>query len=257
MLITLGWATTLYHWRRKWLRQQQAWKWWHQQQAIQSHHTAESIRDGLLQQTFAFRRYLETIGEGKTTDSLATPNQTTRWLERFQTFYHSLETLSDELSPPFIADSLPLALQFTLKNWQSAQAPSQHSAPALSASQLHFPPNWPQSPPHQNQIILSIVTALLTHLPKGYSAQPPNITLSRENKLNALTLQISNVPDQPTSKILELAELQHLKEIFHSLAAGQLEIVSREASPLTIRLCWPNEIPDDTPNDTSSPINSH
>ena len=100
MLITLGWATTLYHWRRKWLRQQQAWKWWHQQQAIQSHHTAESIRDGLLQQTFAFRRYLETIGEGKTTDSLATPDQTTRWLERFQTFYHFLETLSDELSPP-------------------------------------------------------------------------------------------------------------------------------------------------------------
>ncbi|NJM99946.1 MAG: hypothetical protein HC800_24910 [Phormidesmis sp. RL_2_1] len=142
VLITVGWAATLYRWRQKWQRQQQAWQWWHQHQALQSHHTAESIRDGLLQQTFAFRRYLEALEKDGPTSS--SPEQTARWLERFQTFYKSLETLSDELSPPFLADSLPLALKFTLNNWifSPAHGESGHSA---SGPSLHF--NLPTTGP--------------------------------------------------------------------------------------------------------------
>ncbi len=243
MLITVGWVATLRIWQQKLQRQQQAWQWWHQQQAIQSHHTAESIRDGLLQQTFAFRRYLETADQS--TDA-PNPQQTRRWLERFQTFYQSLETLSDELSPPFIADSLPLALKFTITSWQFFPAQSE-TAPAI-----HFdlPTDWPPSSAHQNQAVLSVVTALLTLLlpkgqskshGKGHSANQLNVALSRADASNILTLEIESEPTLVTSTVTELEEFQHLKEIFHSLTAGQLEI-SQAGSALTSRLCWQNDM---------------
>ncbi len=239
MLITLGWAATLYQSQRKWLRQRQAWQWWHRQQTLQAHHKAESIRDGLLQQTFAFRRYLESAPAAASPSAVpSAPEQTTRWLERFQTFYQSLESLSDQLSPPFLADSLPLALQFAVKNWQHEQTLSSQHRPPFSDVQFSFPPDWPQSPPHQNQIILSIVAGLLPLLiPPGHTARQLTITLSQTNTLNALTLQLHNDPDKTTPNILELAEIQHLKEIFHSLIAGRLEI-SQTASSEIARLHW-------------------
>ena len=239
MLITVGWATTLYRWRQKWQRQQQAWHWWHQQQALHSHHTAESIRDGLLQQTFAFRRYLETLEEDGPTSS--SPEQTARWLERFQTFYKSLEILSDELSPPFIAESLPLALKFTLSNW-SFSPPYSESDTSRPSPILHFdlPAEWPHSSAHQNQIVLSIVTALLALLmPECQNVKQINIDLHHTETDNILTLTIENKPGQLTSKITKLAELQHLKEIFHSLAAGRLEI-SQAGTATTGCLSWQN-----------------
>ena len=243
MLITVGWGIALRRWQQKWHRQQQAWQWWHQHQAIQSHHTAESIRDGLLQQTFAFRRYLEIADQS--TDSLNL-QQTRRWLERFQTFYQSLETLSDELSPPFIADSLPLALKFTITGWQSSPAQSE-TAPAI-----HFdlPTDWLPSSAHQNQAVLSVVTALLTLLlpkgqikshGKGHSANQLNVALSQAGTDNILTLKIASEPTSATSKITELEEFQHLKEIFHSLTAGRLEI-SQVGGVLTSHLRWQNDM---------------
>lgn len=262
VLITIGWLSTLYAWRQKWLRQQQAWQWWHRQQAMQSHHTAEAIRDGLLQQTFAFRRYLEIAGEaaeatsGKTTESAASENpqphsaaETARWLERFQTFYQSLETLSDELSPPFLADSLPLALQFTLKNWQPpgqspGQLPGQSSGRQAACPQLQFqlPQDWPHSNAEENQVILSIAIALLTILlPQSHTTDPITVSLTHDlthdNGRNTLSLTIGKDPTHTTSKVLALAELQHLKEIFHSLIGGQLEIKETDTT-LTSNLHW-------------------
>ena len=234
MLITIGWLATLYSWRQRWLRQRQAWQWWHQHQAVQSHQTAESIRDGLLQQTFAFRRYLETAGQGDSGRAIAS-EQNTRWLDRLQTFYQSLESLSDELSPPFVADSLPLALQFTLKNWQSAQGDLFRDRPDL---RLSIPSDQLQSSPHHNQIILSILTTLLTVLtPAGNSHTQLTVNLSHEADLNTLILKISNNTAPPLPKVSEIAELQHLKEIFHSLMTGKLDI-SQETTSITSRIQW-------------------
>lgn len=236
VLMTIGWIATLYAWRQNRLRQQRTWQWWHQQQTLQSHHTAEAIRDGLLQQTFGFRRYLESAIHGETTPvpvTLEVNEQTTRWLTRFQTFYQSLETLSDELSPPFVADSLPLALQFMLKNWERS-----HPSNPSPNIQLQLPAHWPQTPPGQNQIILSIVTELLTLLVREKAiAQTLSVVLKHEDNSYALIFEINNSLNQSTSKILELAEFQHLKEIFHSLTAGQLEI-SKDPSSLIIQLRW-------------------
>lgn len=239
MLTTIGWLATLYAWRQKWQRQQQAWQWWQQQQATHSHHTAESIRDGLLQQTFGFRRYLETLE-----DTISPPNshstqpqaQTDQWLARFKTFHQSLETLSDELSPPFVADSLPHALQFTLNTWHSVQ---RQSAQTLPACQIELPQDWPedQSTSQQNQTLLSTVKALLNlMLPPEHTASQLIVKLSYQDVQNMLMVTIAySEPLTPQAQ----PELEYLKEVFHSLTAGQLEITHKALS-ITGCFSWQN-----------------
>ncbi|NEO99372.1 MAG: hypothetical protein F6K58_11955 [Symploca sp. SIO2E9] len=210
---------------RRWLRQRQAWQWWHQQQVLQLHQQAESIRDGLLQQTFAFRRYLES-----TVSAQPEAKQTARWLEQFQEFYLSLESLSNELSPPFVADSLPLALQFALKDWQRS-----HLELDL---QLNLPTDWSDNSPHKNQIILSMVTELLTLLtPEGNRAERLHLTLTNHSNFYKLTFQLEDVDSLMMLKIVRRSEVTYIKEIFHSLAAGQLEI-SHKGAVLITQLCW-------------------
>lgn len=259
VLITIGWATTLYWLTRKWLRQKLAWQWWHQQQSIQLHHRAESIRDGLMQQTFAFRRYLE-IAEtsaadhrsnseaarllGAQTDTRKAEHvaEQGRWLERFQTFYRSLETLSNELSPPFVTDSLPLALKFVLKDWAASQGDSQRASDSqLAVPQLSVPADWHQVSPHKNQVILSIVSKLLASLASPNTRpQDLQLTLSCKSALHTLAFSLGSSETQATHNLADKPEIQHLKEIFHSLAAGRLE-VSQEGALLTGRLYWRDE----------------
>ncbi|NEP17615.1 MAG: hypothetical protein F6J97_12030 [Leptolyngbya sp. SIO4C1] len=221
VLISVGWAAALFFVVRRWLRQRQAWQWWHQQQMLQRHYQAESIRDGLLQQTFAFRRYLEGMPQSEAEPA-------TRWLDRFQTYYQSLEGLSNQLSPPFVADSLPLALQFALKDWQ-------RSHPALQL-QLDLPTDWPSGSPSQNQTVLSVTMALLRLLTAEATPQRLTLALSREASQHRLIFELAETAAADASA----ARIRHLKEIFRSLAAGQLD-VSRQGATQVGRLCWRDE----------------
>ena len=270
MLITIGWATTMYWLTRRWLRQKLAWQWWHEQQALQLHHQAEAIRDGLLQQTFAFRRYLESAEEstavsskensqihrtGSTaTNSAETPSvqlsstqtsstqtssaQTSHWLAQFQLFYQSLESLSNQLSPPFVADSLPLALQFVLNDWAGHQSLAQGDSCSQAKLDLALPADWPLDAPAKNKVVLSIVTALLGLLTE-YKGHPRELRLAlrREGALSLLTFNLDGIAPQTVQTIFKSPEIEHLKEIFHNLATGRLEI-SYAGESLTCQLCW-------------------
>lgn len=226
VVITIGWAATLYWVTRRWLRQKLAWQWWQAQQTQRLHHQAESIRDRLLQQTFAFRRYLES----QPTANAPHPAQTERWVNRFQSFYQSLESLSNELSPPFVADSLPLALQFIVKDWQKTRL-------QLTLT-FDMPPDWESRSPQQNQPILSIVTALLSILvPTENIPQQLHLTLSQNDNRNTLELTLQGNAVPTSQSLLSTPEIQHLKEIFHSLVAGQLEI-SQDGAAVISQLSW-------------------
>lgn len=250
VLIAIGWATTTYWLTRKWLRQKLAWQWWHEQQALQLHHQAEMIRDGLLQQAFAFRRYLESTEKNAERHTLrrddsAQPvdEQSGRWIEQFQGFYQSLESLSNQLSPPFVADSLPLALQFALKDWARGQRLFQGGLPqgksqSPVALQFDVPADWPPSSPEKTQIILSTVTGLLNALmPPDDFPKQLQLTLSRESALCTLTFRLSGSEAQALQNMPEKPEVQHLKEIFHSLGTGRLEI-SHEGAAIAGHLYW-------------------
>lgn len=235
MLLIAGWATTALSTQRQRQRQQNAWQWWHQRQTCQAHHNAESIRNDLLQQTFAFRRYLEADqhDEAATATNSLDSTQTQQWLQKIQTFHQSLEGLSNELSPPFVSDSFPLALQFAIKAWQQQQ-------PTLQANslQLTLPAQWPDSSPQINQNVLSITTELLSVL--SLRSHPHLLQIELTNTPdNVLIVKFHNDPAQTMPKISKLIEIQYLKEIFHGLSAGQLDI-SQDDNIVIGKLCWPS-----------------
>ncbi|MEO0867055.1 MAG: hypothetical protein AAFY17_01165, partial [Cyanobacteria bacterium J06642_11] len=206
---------------QRWLRQRQAWKWWHQHQTDRLHEQAESIRDDLLQQTFAFRRFLEA-----SLDSQPKDEQTEEWLQRFQTLYKSLEQLSDQLSPPFVADSLPLALQCLVQAWQQSQ-------PGLSV-QLKVPNGWPDQATKNNPIIMSIFTGLVESLFPNDQPYELHITLDHEDKQYTLTFEQTQMA---ATSVVNTVEINHLKEIFRSLTAGRLDI-NVHSEGVRGQLCW-------------------
>jgi hypothetical protein len=214
----VGWTSTLWLLLRSQQRQRLAWQWWYEQQWQQQQQRADAIRDGLLQQTFAFRRYLESAPLVHPQDSTT---QTEQWLERFQQFYRTLENLSNELSPPFVEDSLPLALQFAIKELQAAY-------PHLTVA-LNLPPTCvstslaPASP--DNAIMLSIVVELIQVLVSNQTyPQHLQLQLEQQNDAQTLTLHLDGIAPEKLKNIVKMAEVNYLREIFQSLVAGKLDI---------------------------------
>ena len=220
----LGWLITLYVAIRRWFHWQQTWCWWHAQHISRLHHQAEFIRDDLLQQTFGFRRYLE---NSLTTSPDAA--QIEQCLDQLHTFYQTLEQLSNQLSPPFVADSLPLALQFMMSTWQQAH-------PGLKV-QMESPTHWPKSTSDNNQVILLIVTEtlkLLTHT--DHREQVLHVVLACQKDGSSLTFSQENSRFQ-TATSTETNKHQHLKNVFYGLMAGQLKVDTTDTLT-TFRLFW-------------------
>ncbi len=196
-------------------QQQQAWHWWHGQQQQQQHIQAESVRDGLLQEAFALRRQLE---QSNHADDESAP-----YLEQLNRFYQSLENLSNQLSPPFVDDSLPLALQFLLKHYGQSN-PSIDLDPAT---------DWSAN---DNRTVLSVVAQILPLL--LVENQPAlKVRLWRDGSVNNLQFT-SKIADQHPPSATASVEMQYLQEIFHTLMSGTLDI-QRDDVELTCLLSWP------------------
>ena len=261
--MTMEGITTMSWWQsQKRLRQRLAWQWWHKQQTQQLHHTAESIRGGLLQQTFAFRRYLESsiqenlekerikakivgiessLSKDSSIGSLQVEHaslsafdnerhyeQQKHWLEKLQTLYQSLEDLSNELSPPFLADDLPLALNFAVQNRRYATSALRTDLilPTDGSSDLAQ-----RGSSDKNQLVLSVLMELLTLLiGKRDTAKYLKIVLSRESMLHTIKITIEDSNAKALQAAAAKLEVQYLKEIFHSLVTGELEIVCEKIS---------------------------
>ncbi|MEM9977734.1 MAG: hypothetical protein AAF808_08880 [Cyanobacteria bacterium P01_D01_bin.2] len=196
-------------------QQQQAWHWWYSQQQQQQQYQAEIVRDGLLQEAFALRRCLEN-------GSSNTPVP----LEQFNQFYRALENLSNQLSPPFIEDSLPLALQFLLKHYGQLE----------TALTLEPDTDWSSDKSESNQTVVAVVAELLPLL--AQAAQPPlQVRLWRSGSLNNLRFTRHILHQQTARSLLNSVEVEHLKEIFHSLLSGTLDIKQTNAE-LMCQLSW-------------------
>lgn len=203
-------------------QQQKAWQWWYHKQQQQQHHQAEIVRDGLLQDAFALRRHLE---KGKQDSHIS-------YLEQFNQFYQTLETLSNQLSPPFIEDSLPLALQFLMKQRTNIDTPFEIDADT----------DWSSESVESNQIVMSVVGELLPLLLKD-AQSPFNVHLWQDSLANQLQFTRSVGNYQTDLSILQAAEVQYLKEIFRSLISGTLDINQKDTQ-LICQLSWPKATPN-------------
>lgn len=222
VVLFMGSAISIWLSQRATRQHRQAWHWWYTQRQQQQHTQAEIVRDGLLQEAFALRRYLEKDNHSQ--------DGAVSCLEQFNQFYQSLENLSNELSPPFVEDSLPLALQFLLKK---------HSQVETS---LDLDTDWPCDDTENKRTILSIVAELLPLLMPETQTQdlkiPLNVRLQHTETMNSLQLTRNMLNQQSKLLLLNSTEVQYLKEIFHSLMSGTLDI-NQDGIELTCQLSWP------------------
>jgi len=196
---------------KSYLKTRQALQWWQERQVLQLSQEAKNIRDGLLQESFTIRRSLELLP----VDDLELLVKKNRdCLEKLDNFHHSLSQLSDRLSPAYIEDSLPLAIQSVVEQWQ-AQYPKLHL-------HLDLPNHWRHESHHQSMLILRVLEELLQITLSDLLADIAiHITLSPKENLGELLIHISDDRTADNLSYSSLKQLKYLRQIFQTLMPGK------------------------------------
>lgn len=143
-----------YVWRRQ-TTLQVALNWWWERQVMQAYDNAENLRDRVLQESFALRRNLELSHAALAADTALADWQTNlpRLLTSANRLHEEVQQLSDQLSSPFLSDSLPLAIRHLVAAWEKAH-PAIHFA-------LDLPQDWSSQNAVQQDILTKIIDACL------------------------------------------------------------------------------------------------
>ncbi len=190
------------------------------------------MRDSVLQELFTLRRGLElTALDPQFPAGVADRCQT--WLSQTETLQQLLEQLSYQLAPPYIEESLPLALQYLLEPWKlrypDLQIQLQILANGLAESAEH------------NQILVTILDEFFQMvLPSAASHSPLQVCLHPHAQGGELTIQLSYADETNQLAIHQMPELQHLQQVVRWLAAGCWTCEQLHQPPFTDRwhLIW-------------------
>jgi hypothetical protein len=189
---------------------QRALQWWSKRQSVQLWDESERIRNGLLQDIFSVRRNLELA----LTNHVELPTQNNQaWLEKMEKIHHSLEKLSNHLSPPYIEESLPLALQSVAEQWRSQSS--------LFTINTQLPSSWEEEPPEQSRIIIKTLHELLKLSIAGVNAPTfTEIHLQSTPHWNELMVDLT-YPDASTLTTTQGSqEIAYLGRSFRFLTSG-------------------------------------
>ncbi|MGB3613531.1 MAG: hypothetical protein WBA10_07020 [Elainellaceae cyanobacterium] len=206
---------------------QHALTWWHQRQVDRLHDSAELIRDGLLQELFAIRRGLELASDE---DGLDTQASLQDGLRQLEALHLQLETVSNLLSPAFVQDSFPLAVQYSLKAWGQ-----RHPAITLTTQLSHRK----TAPDFSSRITLTSLEELLRLTSDNLEAGTEITINSNDEELSSsLTVQIKNLTCDRIRSIAQIEELRHLQKSFEFLTGG---LMQQQADDRQIRweFVWP------------------
>lgn len=213
--------------RAYYLRTQQALQWWFRRQSMQMCRESEKIRDGLLQESFSMRRSLEL----SLVDNVEISTKKSEdWLKKVENLHHSLEELSDRLSPAYIEDSLPLAIEWLLTKWRSRN-------PRLKF-EMELPAHWRHEPPDRSMVILRVLDELLritsSELLTDISI---HVSLKLQGDIGELIVHISYL-DLPTLvSYYNLKDLEYLSQTFRFLTSGQC-FRRRKKLSVVWYFCW-------------------
>jgi hypothetical protein len=220
------------------LELQRSMRWWFQRRSAELEAQSERIHNGIMQEVFVLRRELEaTLERGQ---SIA-PRQHQSQLQAIERIHHQLEQISDELAPPYLADSFPLAIQSYLKDWQRL-----HSDHDLK---MELPSSWEYESTELSPVLLTALNELLelTVLTSPVTlschvrliAPNPQINAGTQpNTTGALAVEII-YPDQAViATILRKRELRYLRRVMRGLAGGRLSYRRRDQT-VTWYFHWP------------------
>ncbi|MEO1351463.1 MAG: hypothetical protein AAFW84_22095 [Cyanobacteria bacterium J06635_15] len=214
-----GTSVLMYCWYRS-RQQQRTLQWFYTRQSQQLAAQSEKIRDQLLQQAFALRRSVElcSIDVAKDTDK-----QLETSLRLSENFNQSLESLGDELSPPFLEDSLPLALQHLIRSWICNQ-PVELT--------LELPSDWPLQKSEQHRIVLWCVREFLMVLQSNVEltdTQALKLDLTQKNDTAKLQLCCASQISEFVNRVKLLSELNYIQQIFKLFMPGHCKVRYRES----------------------------
>ncbi len=222
-------------------KKQKSLQWWSCRQSMRLFLEAEIIRDSLLQDSFSIRRNLEMLPADETTISTGRINEC---LQTIDNFHDSLTKLSDRLFPAYLPDSLPLAIQSTLENYQ-------RSHPNLDLY-LDIPSYWFSEPAERSLVIIRSIEELLRICIPNAAIQILNqnqnqnqtlnqtlvrIRLKQQNGKAELIIQITYDDINTLSFYSNLPEARYLCDAFQFLTYGKCFYI-RDNLSLTWHLSW-------------------
>jgi hypothetical protein len=209
-----------------WHQTQAALQWWEGRRTLRLDQQAEYIREGLLQELFTMRRCLEL---SETPDPSHTQHQ--HWLSQVEKLHQSLEQLGYQLSPPYSEESLPLALQHLLQQWQRR--------PPTCKIELDLPLQWQEQRSESNRLVITALDELLQLvLPQDAVGLSAQICLRTQGHRAELALQVMYPDPTLRSQVCRARELRYLERAFEVLAAGRCFQQQRGATA-SWRLSWP------------------
>ena len=186
-------------------------RWWFKQEAIDLAAYSNQIQNGLIQDLFAVRLSLQSPLPEQEKDRV---RQQQTWVAEADKLHEHLSHLSDALTQPYLAESLPLAIRSLLKRWEIA-----HPNRTL---RLDLPLNWHTEPLERNRIILVTLNTLLKlTVPSSISHATLEITLIDRLPQAELIVKIT-YPDLATRRSnTRIRELKYLCRCFRCLAPGR------------------------------------
>ncbi|HBW33073.1 MAG TPA: hypothetical protein DEF48_23970 [Nostoc sp. UBA8866] len=175
------------------------------------YHEGEAIQNGLLQESFVIRRYLEV---SSINPAFYQQPEAKYYLATIEKFHHSLKELSDYLYPAHIDNSLPLAIWHLLNKWKAR-------LPGLNLK-IELPTVWHQELPSTSCFLLMILEEFM-QIAAGNLSSRLSIYIRLKDSENCaeLTVQITDTKIPQQTYISNFTELDYIRLIFKFFMIGK------------------------------------
>jgi hypothetical protein len=203
-----------------------AFQWWQDCWFRDAAHQEETIRDGALQEIFSLRRGLEL----SSLTGLPPPSsEISVWIDQLELLYRTFDRLGDRLHPPYLEDSLDLALQHMMGPWIDKY-------PGITLSVQH-PRCLDSSMAGFNRILLFAVEQLLLLFHQVQDMMTVRVLLTEKDTLPILRLSLELTQQNLDDLDAVAQEIEYLQLVFSVLVDGHL-IHSASPTLLSCEFSW-------------------
>jgi hypothetical protein len=200
---------------------QRALIWWHDRQYAKMCQEGEAIRNGLLQESFVFRRHLELSALN---DSEVKPPHHQYYLTTIENFHHSLRNLSDYLLPAHVDESLSLAIKHLFVKCK------------LDFPELHLEMDMTtdidRDTSQFRRIVLMVLEEILNLIflniySHNFKLVSLSVDLKNKNNLNELMVKFHydggshSLLEYRSDKRTRIIEYEYLRRVFNFLSHGK------------------------------------
>lgn len=212
-------------------RTKNALQWWYERQSMELSEEAEVAKNGLLQESFFLRRSIELSNECLTSNSNKIKE---KYLNSIEKLYDTVTELINHLSPAYVNESLPLAIQYLLSAWKTK---------VTSVSWvMKLPTDWVNESPMYCRVLLSVLNRLFrVILSQQEIPQQIKVSLVKQGDLNEVTVEFNYQDTLIVKNIRRIKELNYINRVFCILISGKFDYYQKD-EVLICRFHWKSNI---------------